>query len=295
MNNTGNLPKTLLFIGAHPDDETFGPGGTLALYAAQGMRVYYACATRGEAGTASPEHLEGYASMGDMRWAELECAAAELGLAGVVYLGFRDSGMPGAADNRHPEALINVPTPRVEEAVVRVLRRLRPQVVITHDEWGGYGHPDHIALHQAVIRAFKSAADAGQFPQAGAPHRAQKLYYPVFSRRALRISVRLMRVLGKDPRRYGRNRDIDLAGLVEHEPLVHAELRLDRRAIRAREAATACYRSQLPGRRRGLLRLADWLFSGQDRFTRACPVPEAGVSEKDLMTGVETRDQAGEP
>ena len=275
--------RCLLFIGAHPDDETFGPGGTLAWYAARGVRVYYACATRGEAGTASPEHLEGYACVGDMRWAELECAAAELGLAGAVYLGFRDSGMPGAADNRHPQALINTPIPQAEEAVVRVIRSLRPQVIITHDERGGYGHPDHIAVHRAVIRAFRSAADPGQFPDAGEPHRAQKLYYPVFSRRALRITVRLMRLLGKDPRRYGRNRDIDLAGLVEHEPPVHAVIGLDRQAVRAREEATACYRSQLPGRRRGVMRLADRLFGHQDLFTLGKPAAMPGDIEKDLF------------
>jgi LmbE family N-acetylglucosaminyl deacetylase len=283
MKETTSQPKTLLFIGAHPDDETFGPGGTLALYAARGARVYYACATRGEAGTASPEHLAGYTCMGDMRWAELECAAAELGLAGVIYLGFRDSGMPGAADNRHPLALINIPAAQAEEAVVGVIRRLRPQVIITHDERGGYGHPDHIALHQAVLRAFKSAADPGQFPQAGAPHRAHKLYYPVFSRRALRISVRMMRLMGKDPRRYGRNRDIDLAGLVEYEPPVHAALRLNRQAMRARDDATACYRSQTPGRRRGVMRLADRMFGGKDLFTRALPVPMSGDTENDLF------------
>jgi N-acetyl-1-D-myo-inositol-2-amino-2-deoxy-alpha-D-glucopyranoside deacetylase len=286
MKNSENQPKTLLFIGAHPDDETFGPGGTLALYAARGVHVYHACATRGEAGTASPEHLEGYASMGEMRWAELERAAATLGLAGVIHLGFRDSGMQGAADNRHPQALINIPAPQAEETVVRVLRSLKPQVVITHDERGGYGHPDHVALHQAVIRAFQSAADPGQFPQAGTPHRAQKLYYPVFSRRALRITVRLMKLLGKDPHRYGRNRDIDLAGLVEHEPPVHAVIGLDRQAIRARNDATACYRSQLPGRRRGVMRLADRLFGGKDLFTRGEPAPSAGNIEKDLFEGI---------
>jgi LmbE family N-acetylglucosaminyl deacetylase len=277
--------RCLLFIGAHPDDETFGPGGTLALYAARGVRAYYACATRGEAGTASPEHLQGYTSMGDMRWAELECAAAELGLAGPVYLGFRDSGMPGAADNRHPQALINIPAPQAEEAVVRVIRRLKPQVIITHDERGGYGHPDHMAVHRAVIRAFQSAADPGQFPEAGAPYQAQKLYYPVFSRRALRITVRLMRLMGKDPRRYGRNRDIDLAGLVEHEPPVHAVIGLDRQAVRAREEATACYRSQLPGRRRGVMRLADRLFGRKDLFTRGEPLPVPGNIERDLFEG----------
>ena len=85
--------KTLIFFGAHPDDETFAIGGTLAHYAEAGVKVYYACATRGEAGFAAPEYMKGYTTVGDMRWAELECAAKVLGLAGVIYLGYRDSGM----------------------------------------------------------------------------------------------------------------------------------------------------------------------------------------------------------
>ena len=92
--------KRLLFIGAHPDDETFGLGGTLAKYAAQEVRVYYACTTRGEAGIIPPGAMQGHATAGDMRWNELQCAASVLGLAGVIHLGYRDSGMPGSAGQR---------------------------------------------------------------------------------------------------------------------------------------------------------------------------------------------------
>ena len=91
-------PRTLLFVGAHPDDETFGVGGTLARYAAAGVLVYYLCATRGEVGAATPEDLIGFATTGDMRWAELESAARVLGLSGVMHLGYRDSGMSGTED-----------------------------------------------------------------------------------------------------------------------------------------------------------------------------------------------------
>ena len=90
-----NKDRTLVFFGAHPDDETFGMGATLAWYAASGVKVYCVCATRGEAGTVDPEYMPGYATIGDVRWAELKCAAQVLGLIDVIYLGYRDSGMRG--------------------------------------------------------------------------------------------------------------------------------------------------------------------------------------------------------
>src|SRR5687768_13358858 len=111
------LEHKLVFIGAHPDDESFGPGGTLARYAAEGVKTYYACATRGEVGTIAPQFMQGYATIGDCRWDELTCAVKELGLTGVIHLGYRDSGMPGSEDNNHPEALAAAP---LEEVTGRV-------------------------------------------------------------------------------------------------------------------------------------------------------------------------------
>ena len=91
-----NSDKRLLFVGAHPDDETFGPGATLAHYAAIGVKVYVACATRGESGTIDPQFfMSGLQTAGDIRWAEMECAGKCLGLSGLFYLGYRDSGMAG--------------------------------------------------------------------------------------------------------------------------------------------------------------------------------------------------------
>jgi LmbE family N-acetylglucosaminyl deacetylase len=95
----------LLAVLAHPDDETFGMGGTLALYARKDLEVHLICATRGEAGTVDPKFLEGFVSIGDRRESELCCAADLLGLAGVHFLGYRDSGMPGSPDNFRPKAL----------------------------------------------------------------------------------------------------------------------------------------------------------------------------------------------
>jgi N-acetyl-1-D-myo-inositol-2-amino-2-deoxy-alpha-D-glucopyranoside deacetylase len=88
--------RTLLAVLAHPDDESFGMGGTLALYASRGVDVYLVCATRGEVGEADEKHLKDFSSIGEMREAELRCAAGILGLKGVFFLGYRDSGMPGS-------------------------------------------------------------------------------------------------------------------------------------------------------------------------------------------------------
>ncbi len=115
-----NRQKTLIFCGAHPDDETFGMGTTLAQYAISGVRVYYVCATRGEMGTVDPEYMKGYATIADRRSAEMQCAAQILRLAGVIYLGYRDSGMAGSPENKHPNALATAPVEEVAGKIVKL-------------------------------------------------------------------------------------------------------------------------------------------------------------------------------
>jgi LmbE family N-acetylglucosaminyl deacetylase len=131
---------------AHPDDESFGPGGTLALYAQQGVKVHLICATRGEVGIIPPKMMEQYSSVAELREAELSCAAEHLGLASVHYLDYRDSGMPGTDDNKHPQALTSAPIEQVVAKIATIMHELNPQVVITFDPYGGYGHPDHIIM-----------------------------------------------------------------------------------------------------------------------------------------------------
>ena len=114
--------RSMVFIGAHPDDETFGLGGTLAMYADRGVNCYYLCGTRGEAGVDDPDtDLKGFGSVGELRWHELECASEILGLKGVHWLGYRDSGMPGSPDNDHPEAFCGAPVEEVAGRIVKLL------------------------------------------------------------------------------------------------------------------------------------------------------------------------------
>ncbi len=280
--------KTLVFVGAHPDDETFGIGTTLAQYAAAGVKVYYVCATRGEAGSTDAEQMQGYATIGDLRWAELKCAAQILGLAGVIHLGYRDSGMPGSEDNKHPEALAAALPEQVIGRVVKLIRELKPEVVITFDPIGGYRHPDHVAIHNATVKAFYAAGDPKQYPEAGTAFQPQKLYFSVFPRRLLKVVVRLLPLFGQDPHRLGRNKDIDLTSLAKVEFPIHASIRLTKPAIETRNKAAACYASQLGGspRRAGIFRIVDKLSAKRDLYMRAYPPPDSRRREADLFEGV---------
>lgn len=283
---------TLLAVLAHPDDETFGIGGTLALYASQGVQAHLICATRGEAGTVDPEHLEGFATIGERRSYELECAAGHLGLASVVFLGYRDSGMQGSPDNLHEDALASAPVVEVARKVATEMRRIRPQVVITFDPIGGYKHPDHICIQQATVQAFELCADP-RYQDGLPPFQPQKLYFNTFPKGFLKLAVNLMRLMGRDPRHFGRNKDIDLLALVEHEYPTHARINY-KPVIEARSRATACHASQ-GGRQmqRGPVAWLMRLAGSHDTFMRAYPPPAPGLKETDLFTGVslETQDQ----
>jgi len=282
--------KVLLFVGAHPDDESFGPGATLAHYARAGARVYYACATRGEAGTIDPQFfMSGLVTTGDVRWAELQCAAKALGLTGLFHLGYRDSGMAGSPDNKHPEALVHAPVDEVAHRIVKVIREVKPQVVLTHDPCGDYGHPDHVAVNRATAEAFKAAGDGSRYPDAGAPFQPSKLYYSVFPRRLLKAAVRILPLFGQNPKKFGRNKDIDLTKLTGECLPVHAQLELESPALKARDGASACHRSQLyeggGPPRRGILRLLERVAGRRDSFTRAYPEGAAERGETDLFAG----------
>ncbi len=281
----------MVFFGAHPDDESFGIGSTLAQYAASGVKAYYVCSTGGEIGTVDPKHLTNHDTIEQLRVDELKCAAEVLGLAGVYYLGYRDSGMPGSEDNKHPDSMAMAPVEEAAGRAVKIIREVQPNVVITHDAGGGYGHPDHIATHNAVVKAFYAAGDPAQYPEAGPLFQPDKLYFGVRSRRLMRIMVKLMPLFGQDPHHFGRNRDVDLTKTTSVDYPIHTVIRLSKRAIEIRSRALACHASQTSdGRRRpGLFRmmeLIDKIRGPRDSFMREYPPPLNGRREKDLFEGV---------
>ncbi len=284
-----NKRKTLVFFGAHPDDETFGPGATLAQYVMKGIRVICVCATRGEAGTVDAEYMKGYKSIAELRTAEMECAMNKLGIDGVLFLGYRDSGMPGSPDNKNPRALAAAPVEQVAEKVVRIIRELRPEVVLTHDAGGGYGHPDHIAVHNAVVKAFYAANDVKQYPQAGPVFQPAKLYFATRPRGMMKLMVRLMPFFGRDPHHFGRNRDIDLTKMLDEDYPVHATLRLSPKAVAVQKEASACHASQGGGQPRPapfrVFGLLDKIRGPRDYFMRDYPSP-GKKREEDLFEGV---------
>jgi LmbE family N-acetylglucosaminyl deacetylase len=261
-------------------------GGTLALYARRGVQVHLVCATRGEAGEVSPECLQGFETVAERRLYELRCAAKILGLSGVHFLDYRDSGMPGAADNQHPNALCAAPIEQVAQEIAEYLRELHPQVVLTFDPIGGYLHPDHIAVHRATVRAFELAGD-GILDSDRAPYQPLKLYYHVFPKGFLRLAVRILPLFGRDPRKFGRNADIDLLAIVERgEFPAHAAIDV-RKVHTERDQASACHASQLGGMPRG--RWLSWLmswFNRREYFMRAIPPAIPGLRERDLFEGI---------
>ena len=158
----------LMAVLAHPDDESLGFGGTLARYAAEEVETYLVTATRGERGRFfSPDRKAEPAEVGRVREAELHAAAAALGIREVCILGYPD----GAVDQIDAATAI--------AAIVRHIRRVRPQVIITFGPDGAYGHPDHIAISQfttaAIVCASDPAYDAGDGDRSPT-HRVAKLY-----------------------------------------------------------------------------------------------------------------------
>ena len=280
-------PRTLLAVFAHPDDESFGAGGTLALYARRGCRVVLLCATRGEAGTVDPQFMRGFPSVAALREAELRCAAQHLGLDAVHFLGYRDSGMPGTGDNVHPDAQIAHPVEEVAARIVKHIREIRPDVVLTFDPVGGYRHPDHIHVHQATNLAFERAADPAFHPESGVPFQPRALFYHVFPHKFLRMLTRLMPVFGIDPRRFGRNKDIDLKALTEFEFPVH--VRIDTSTVAGAKAeAGACHASQGGIQMRGgLMGLVVRAMGGHESYMRAFPPIEGKYRvHHDLFEGI---------
>lgn len=190
--------STILVLLAHPDDETFGAGGTLATYAEQGARIVLVCATRGEAGEISDPALASPTTLPDVREAELRCAARTLGISELHFLGYRDSGMTGSAENEDPRAFINIPPELVVRQLVEIIRREQPQVILTFDPTGGYGHPDHIAIHHHAVAAFHNAADPAYECAGLSPWRSKRLFYLVVTHEEIEEIGQQLDALGVD-------------------------------------------------------------------------------------------------
>jgi len=170
--------KKLLTIFAHPDDEGV-IAGTLAHYAAQETEVILICATKGEAGEISDLDLATPENLGAVRAAELQAACDIIGISQHHFLGYRDSGMAGAASNGDSSALVQAAPEAVIGKIVALMRQLQPDVVITFEPYGWYGHPDHQAVSKFATAAYEQAGNAAAYPDAGQPWQPQRLFHAV--------------------------------------------------------------------------------------------------------------------
>ncbi|BBZ03199.1 1D-myo-inositol 2-acetamido-2-deoxy-alpha-D-glucopyranoside deacetylase [Mycolicibacterium chitae] len=186
----------MLFVHAHPDDETITTGATIAHYAAQGVDVHVVTCTLGEEGEVigerwaqlSVDHAD---QLGGYRIAELCSALHLLGIGDPIFLGgaghWRDSGMAGTDARPGLQRFVDADEREAVGALVEIIRELRPHVVVTYDPNGGYGHPDHIRTHQITTAAIAAAADPAEYP--GRPWQVGKFYWTVVSTTAMQSAI----------------------------------------------------------------------------------------------------------
>jgi N-acetyl-1-D-myo-inositol-2-amino-2-deoxy-alpha-D-glucopyranoside deacetylase len=199
---TDPLPaRRLLLVHAHPDDESIGTGVTMAKYAAQGAGVTLVTCTRGEEGEVLVPALSNLAAahddeLGPHREVELAEAMAELGVSDHRFLGgagrWRDSGMMGTPSNDRPDVFWRADLLEAASELVSVIRSVRPQVLVTYDTFGGYGHPDHIQAHRVAMYAAQLAAAAGFRPDLGTAWSISKVYWTALPRGVMKQGMQAL-------------------------------------------------------------------------------------------------------
>lgn len=230
--------RTLLAVFAHPDDEG-GASGVMAQAAAAGARVVLACATRGEVGEISDPSLATAETLGSVREQELRAACAILGVE-LRFLGYRDSGMAGTPDNNDSRSYLQADPEVATRQLVALIREIRPQVVITFDPTGGYGHPDHITVHRHTTAAFDLAGDAAAFADAGPAWRPQRLLYAVLPRAWFLELRELMEKTGQDTTFIDRFLEQD-SDFGDHDITYQVDVH---NQVEAKIAALRCHRTQ---------------------------------------------------
>ena len=195
-----NAAKRLLLVHAHPDDETINNGVTMAKYAELGAQVTLVTCTRGEEGEVLVTELASLASnkddkLGEHREVELKDAMAQLGINDFRFLGapnkkWRDSGMMGTPQNERGNVFWQADLDEASHELVKIILEIQPQVLITYDEFGGYGHPDHIKAHQVAMRAAELAAEQGW--------KVSKIYWNTIPRSVIQMGIEKMKEVGSD-------------------------------------------------------------------------------------------------
>ena len=216
-----DAPLTLLAVHAHPDDEATSTGGVLAKYSTEGIRTVLVTCTDGAMGDGADGSKPGesghdQAAVIELRRRELEESCRILGVRHLETLGYRDSGMMGWESNHAPDAFWNMPVDEAAVPLVQLIDRYRPQVILTYDEYGFYGHPDHIQAHRITLAAMDTAGTKA------------RLYYPALRRSRLEGFRERMAESGAelpdvDPAEFGTP-DQDIAATIDCRPYAAAKL-----------------------------------------------------------------------
>jgi len=260
-------------------------GGTLAWYAQQGAEITLVTATGGENGPVPEAYKQSGQSVKEIRTKELDCAVKALGLTRLIRLGYLDSGMQGWDANHDPLAFMNQPKAEVSQRLLHIMREFQPQVVLTHNAKGDYGHPDHRWVYETSLAAFKdyqaelSSTSSGNGPV---------LYSHLIPKGMIKSAIFYYRLVGKDPRHFGENGDVDLVALYEQDFPVHAIIKYG--SVRAvKQQASACHASQGGGAlATGFEALIQKLIDQpRDTFTQVLPqaLPNQPI-KSDLFKGI---------
>jgi N-acetyl-1-D-myo-inositol-2-amino-2-deoxy-alpha-D-glucopyranoside deacetylase len=285
----------MLLVHAHPDDETIATGATMAKYVAAGAGVTLVTCTLGEEGEILVPELAHLASdkdggLGEHRIGELNDAMAALGVTDHRWLGgagrWRDSGMMGTPTNDNPACFWRADLDEAVGELVKVIREVRPQVVVGYDDNGGYGHPDHIQAHRVAVGAFEAAGDRDRYPDAGEPWKPSKLYETAVPRSLLEKAYEALKELG-DAAPFGVTSPDDLSFGVPDERITTA---IDARDhLSAKVEAMRAYPTQIEvdGHFFALSNdVGQGLFGVEHYRLVAGPAPHAGEQESDLFAGV---------
>jgi N-acetyl-1-D-myo-inositol-2-amino-2-deoxy-alpha-D-glucopyranoside deacetylase len=202
-----HLPaRRLLLVHAHPDDESIATGATMAKYADEGALVTLVTCTLGEEGEVVAPELAHLAPdqenvLGQHRIDELAASMKALGVTDHRFLGapgkYRDSGMMDTPTNDNPRSFWRADMDEATRDLVAVVREVKPQVVVTYDENGAYGHPDHIRAHDVAMAAFNKSGDASYAPDLGEPWQPSKLYFTAVPKSLMQAGLDTMKAQGK--------------------------------------------------------------------------------------------------
>ena len=229
--------QRLLLVHAHPDDESIGQGATMARYVAEGRGVTLVTCTAGEMGEILVPELEHLAAdredgLGEHRRTELEAAMKELGVTDFRYLGgfgtYRDSGMKWHEDGHavaadpvdggvHENIFANADLTEAADHLVEVIREVRPQVMVTYDQFGNYGHPDHIQAHRVAMYASQLAAVPSYRRELGEPWDIAKIYWGAMSESRMRAGLKALRDAGDTTTFEGMDPDGELGPFVTRD------------------------------------------------------------------------------